>query len=64
MIILGGNRDPCSFNGLALYSFDFAQQAHYPSNPIKQPGPIYFKTPKENVAYLLFILSLINLVNF
>ena len=28
------------------YSFDFAQQVHYPSNPL-QPGPIYFKTPRK-----------------
>ena len=28
------------------YSFDFAQQLHYPSNPL-QPGPIYFKTPRK-----------------
>ena len=26
------------------YSFDFAQQVHYPCDP-QQPGPIYFKTP-------------------
>ena len=25
------------------YSFDFAQQVHYPHNPL-QPGPMYFKT--------------------
>ena len=28
------------------YSFDHAQQVHYPSNP-QQPGPIYFKTPRK-----------------
>ena len=27
-------------------SFDFAQQMHYPSNPL-QPGPIYFLTPRN-----------------
>ena len=26
------------------YSFDYAQQVHYPSDPV-QPGPIYFLTP-------------------
>ena len=26
------------------FSFDYAQQLHYPSNP-QQPGPIYFLTP-------------------
>ena len=28
------------------YSFDFAQQIHYPANPL-QPGPIFFKTPRK-----------------
>ncbi len=28
------------------YSFDFAQQVHYPSNP-QQPGPIYFLTLRK-----------------
>ena len=28
------------------YSFDFAQQVHFPSDPL-QPGPIYFKTPRK-----------------
>ena len=28
------------------YSFDFAQQIHYPANPL-QPGPIFFKTPRR-----------------
>lgn len=28
----------------AHYSFDYAQQVHYPSDPM-QPGPIYFLTP-------------------
>jgi len=28
------------------YSFDFAQQVHYPHNPL-QPGPIYIKTPRK-----------------
>ena len=28
------------------YSFDFAQQVHYPSNPL-QPGPVYFLTPRK-----------------
>jgi hypothetical protein len=30
---------------VAHYSFHFAQQVHYPSNP--QPGPIFFKTPRK-----------------
>ena len=27
-------------------SFDFAQQVHYPHNPL-QPGPMYFKTARK-----------------
>uniref|UniRef100_A0A1X7THG1 Uncharacterized protein n=1 Tax=Amphimedon queenslandica TaxID=400682 RepID=A0A1X7THG1_AMPQE len=27
-------------------SFDYAQQVHYPSDPL-QPGPIYFLTPRK-----------------
>ena len=36
----------CSFTGTVHYSYDYAQQVHYPSNP-QQPGPIYFKTPRK-----------------
>ena len=28
------------------YSFDHAQQVHYPSD-LQQPGPLYFKTPRK-----------------
>ena len=28
------------------YSFDFAQQVRYPSDPL-QPGPVYFLTPRK-----------------
>ena len=34
------------FNVTMHYSFDFAQQLHYPTNPL-QPGPIFFKTPRK-----------------
>ena len=37
---------PCSFPGIAHYSWDYAQQLHYPTNP-QQPGPIYFKTARK-----------------
>ena len=37
---------PCSLEGAVHYSFDYAQQIHFPSNP-QQPGPIYFKTPRK-----------------
>ena len=36
-----GSRPEC-----AQYSFDFAQQVHYPHNPL-QPGPMYFKTARK-----------------
>ena len=32
------------------YSFDYAQQVHYPSNPL-QPGPIYFLTPRKCTVF-------------
>ena len=37
---------PCSFDGVAHYSWDYAQQLHYPHDPF-QPGPIFFKTPRK-----------------
>ena len=36
----------CSMQGTMHYSFDYAQQVHIPSNPLK-PGPIYFKTTRK-----------------
>lgn len=39
-----GKNAHCSFNGLNHLSFDFAQQVHFPYDPL-QPGPICFKTP-------------------
>ena len=36
-------REPCSYTGTVHYSYDYAQQLHFPANP-NQPGPIYFKT--------------------
>ena len=42
-----GSRTPCNSKDIkAHYSFDYAQQVHYPSNPL-QPGPIYFLTPRK-----------------
>lgn len=40
------SREPCSFLSIVHYSFDMAQQIHYPSNPL-QTGPIYFLTPRK-----------------
>ena len=37
---------PCSLPSVVHYSFDMAQQVHYPSDPL-QPGPIYFLTPRK-----------------
>ena len=37
---------PCSNQMTMHYSFDMAQQVHYPSDPL-QPGPIYFVTPRK-----------------
>lgn len=37
---------PMSHNMTCHYSFDMAQQVHYPFNPL-QPGPIYFLTPRK-----------------
>ena len=45
-IKLDEQHDPCSIDTAIHYSFDFAQQIHFPSNPM-QPGPIYFKTPRK-----------------
>ena len=38
--------EPCSLPSVIHYSFDMAQQVHYPSDPL-QPGPIYFLTPRK-----------------
>ena len=46
---------PFSLDITVHTSFDFPQQVHYPSNPLK-PGPIYFLTP-ENVAFSEFTLK-------
>ena len=39
-------RAPCTLEGTVHYSYDYAQQLHYPADPY-QPGPIYFKTPRK-----------------
>ena len=38
--------NPCSKHMAMHYSFDFAQQVHFPSDPI-QPGPVFFLTPRK-----------------
>ena len=39
------------------YSFDFAQQIHYPFLP-QQPGPIFFSKHLGNVGYLVCVVRL------
>ncbi|XP_072314393.1 uncharacterized protein [Eucyclogobius newberryi] len=41
-----GPSPPASKDIRMHYSFDFAQQIHFPSNPL-QPGPMYFLTPRK-----------------
>ena len=43
---LASNISENTYNIKAHYSFDYAQQDHYPSNPL-QPGPTYFHTPRK-----------------
>ena len=40
------SREPCSYVGSMHYSWDYAQQVHYPSD-LLQPGPIYFKATRK-----------------
>ena len=47
----------------AHYSFDFAQQVHYPSNPL-QPGPIYFLTPRKAAIFGVCCEAILHQVNF
>ena len=42
----GSCMQPGSGPACVHYSFDFAQQVHYPHNPL-QPGPMYFKTARK-----------------
>ena len=56
-------REPCSFNGTVHYSYDYAQQLHYPSNP-NQPGPIYFKTPRKCALFVVCCEAIPRQVNF
>ncbi|XP_047242435.1 uncharacterized protein LOC124881001 [Girardinichthys multiradiatus] len=45
------------------YSFDFAQQMHFPSNPL-QPGPMYFLTPRKCGLFGVSCEGLQKQVNF
>ena len=54
---------PASNAIFAHYSFDFAQQVHYPSNPL-QPGPIYFLTPRKAAIFGVCCEAIPRQVNF
>ena len=54
---------PASNSIQVHYSFDFAQQVHYPSNPL-QPGPIYFLTPRKVAIFGVCCEALPRQVNF
>lgn len=56
-------KPPCSFQGMVHYSYDYAQQLHYPSNP-QQPGPIFFKTPRKCGLFGVCCEALPRQVNF
>ena len=43
---LFSGQPPCSFVGVQHYSFDYAQQVHYP-HYAQQVGPLFFKTPRK-----------------
>ena len=45
------------------YSFDYAQQVHYPSDPL-QPGPIYFLTPRKCTVFGVACEALPHQINF
>ena len=54
---------PATNNIMVHYSFDFAQQVHYPSNPL-QPGPIYFLTPRKAAIFGVCCEAIPRQVNF
>ena len=54
---------PCSLKGTVHYSYDYAQQVHYPTNP-QQPGPIYFKTPRKCGIFGICCESLPRQINY
>lgn len=60
---LAARREPCSYNGTAHYSYDYAQQLHYPANPY-QPGPIYFKTARKCALFGVCCEAIPRQVNF
>ena len=57
------NNPPCSLQGGMHYSYDYAQQVHYPSNPL-QPCPIYFKMPRKCSLFGVCCEAIPRQVNF
>ncbi|XP_033121768.1 uncharacterized protein LOC117120795 [Anneissia japonica] len=58
-----GCHAPMSFNGMAHYGFDFAQQIMFPSDPM-QAGPIYFLTPRKCQIFGMCCTGLTKQVNY
>ena len=56
-------RKPCSYAGTVHYSYDYAQQLHFPADP-NQPGPIYFKTPWRYALFGVCCEAVPRQVNF
>ena len=54
---------PCTGPQKAHYSFDYAQQVHYPANPL-QPGPIYFLTPRKCSLFGVWCESISRQINY
>ena len=48
---------------MALYSFDTAQQVHFPSDPM-QPGPIYVLTARKCSVFVVICKTIPWQVNF
>ena len=53
----------CSLQNRMHYSYDYAQQVHYPSSPL-QPGPLYFKTLRKCSIFGVFCEAIPRQVNF
>lgn len=60
---LSSNTPPNSRDIQVHYSFDYAQQVHFPSDPL-QPGPIYFLTPRKCSVFGVNCESFPRQVNF
>ena len=54
---------PNSNNLKAHYAFDYAQQVHFPSDPM-QPGPVYFLTPRKCAIFGVNLEAIPRQVNF